>query len=197
MKNIGWNYICNYKTGKQLQGKAGNTKPLCHNKVQKQHFQNNIQRHRTWPKKPNLKCSWSSTWAGESNSLVGWAGVSSWVWGSTVQENRLVAFTLELFGPHWSLHFSIERPLEDWRSPTAKLPTDHLCILLVKVTFTHWDPRLIRLHLHSAWTLTSPIHQPHWLWKERERERERERECKECFLDKLFSQMLGSLFNLS
>lgn len=118
--------------------------------------------------KSNQSCSSSSTWAGESNSFARWAGASSWVWSSTVQESRLMASTLELFGPHWSLHFSIERPLEDWRSPTAKLPTDHLCILLVKVSFTHWGPRLLRLHLQSAWTQTSPIHQPDRVWRERE-----------------------------
>ena len=117
--------------------------------------------------KRNQSCSSSSTWAGESNSFTRWAGSSSWVWSSTVQESRLMASTLELFGPHWSLHFSIEHPLEDWRSSTAKLPTDHLCILLVKVSFTHWGPRLLRLHLQSAWTQTSPIHQPDRVWRER------------------------------
>jgi len=109
----------------------------------------------------------SFTWAGEANSSARWAGVSLWGW-ATVQESRLIASTLELFGPHWSLPFSIERPLEDWRSPTAELPADHLSILLVKVSLTHWGPgrvRLVRLHLQSTWAQTDPIQQPDRVWR--------------------------------
>ncbi|TNN49648.1 hypothetical protein EYF80_040155 [Liparis tanakae] len=48
---------------------------------------------------------------GESNSFARRAGVSSEA--VTIQENRLVALAVELFGPHWTLAVSIERPLED------------------------------------------------------------------------------------
>ena len=108
-----------------------------------------------------------NTWAGESNSIARWAGDSSWARGVTIQEMWFIALTLELCRPDWTLPFSIERPLEDWRRTTANLLTDHLCILLVKVIFTHWDPRPIRPHLQSARALRS-IHKPHRLWKGQE-----------------------------
>lgn len=115
-------------------------------------------------------CSSSVTKAGESNSFVRWAGDFDWAWSSTVQERRFWSFTVVLCSLCRSFPVFTQRPLVDQRRPTSKLSTDHFCILLVKVSFTHCRPDLIgpyRLggfHFQFAWTQTGSIHQSDGVW---------------------------------